>query len=355
MACGLLVALAMSIPAVQASGSTLFFSASATSPTEKLTSSTATLNITRGTTFSVYVWADMTTGQRISGLGHDIVSDNSNVTRAPGGAWYFPDNPEVGGANRWNTIFLGNDASALLLDDANFVRIGGSSLGFGTTNDETYDSATGTYRVARIDLKAVTIGTSELRLGIGSGGIAFTGQPSTTTINFGFGDAALPGDDSRRSSSTAVSTLADAIINIKSPWQNPLDPLNVDPSAGVEPLDALVIFNRLNEFDSQVLDDPTGAFAPPPYYDVDGDGTLTPLDGLVVVNFLNEQSQNLTINSLSTTSASFDAHQASVMAVPEPSAAALLGLGLGALACGAAGRGRIRGPRVRCRRQSPAL
>lgn len=346
---GGLIALAVIAAAVETSASTLFFSTSATSPTEKLTSSNATFNVARGTTFSVYIWADMTTGQRISGLGHDIVSNNPNVTRADGAVWYFPDNPQLGGADRWNTVFLGDNASSLLLDNANFVRIGGSSLGFGTTNDPTYDPTTATYRVGRIDLKAVTLGSSELRMGIGSGGISFTGQPSTTTINFGFGDTALAGDDARRNSSTALSTLPEAIVNIKSPWQNPLDPLNVDPSAGVEPLDALVIFNRLNEFDSQVLDNPTAAFAPPPYYDVDGDGALTPLDGLVVVNFLNEQSL------IPPNIASFEPQQASVMAVPEPSAAALLCCGLAAIACVVAGRRGMCRRRSRGCQASPAL
>ncbi|HEY2840405.1 MAG TPA: GEVED domain-containing protein, partial [Pirellulales bacterium] len=75
------------------------------------------------------------------------------------------------------------------------------------------------------------------------------------------------------------------------PWQNPSNPLDVDASGAVVPLDALLIINELNlGLGGTLPQSPVPPNIPPPYFDVNGDGSLTPLDALLVISFLNGQT-----------------------------------------------------------------
>jgi hypothetical protein len=74
------------------------------------------------------------------------------------------------------------------------------------------------------------------------------------------------------------------------PWQNAANPLDVDNSGQVVPLDALLVINEINQRGSRPLPPPpisSSPFSPPPYLDVTGDGFLSPLDALRVINYLN--------------------------------------------------------------------
>jgi hypothetical protein len=70
------------------------------------------------------------------------------------------------------------------------------------------------------------------------------------------------------------------------PWQNPMQPLDVNNNGFVTGLDALLIINKLNTTGPEVLPQ-----TPPPapyfFYDVTGDGRMTAIDALTVINFLN--------------------------------------------------------------------
>jgi subtilisin family serine protease len=70
------------------------------------------------------------------------------------------------------------------------------------------------------------------------------------------------------------------------PWQNPLEPLDVNNNGFITGLDALLIINKLNTTGPEVL-----PATPPPapyfFYDVSGDGRMTALDALMVINYLN--------------------------------------------------------------------
>ena len=82
--------------------------------------------------------------------------------------------------------------------------------------------------------------------------------------------------------------VADMRYGLAPPIWHHLDvPVDVDASGDVVPLDALLIVNDLNTRGARQLSDPTEGDAPPPYYDVSGDGWLTSLDALQVVNWLN--------------------------------------------------------------------
>jgi hypothetical protein len=83
---------------------------------------------------------------------------------------------------------------------------------------------------------------------------------------------------------------------LASDCQNPLNPLDVDDSGLVTPLEVLRIVNNLNGKGSRVLPPPTAACAPPPYLDVDGNGGVSSLDALLVVNALNDNPNPLAIS-----------------------------------------------------------
>ena len=83
-------------------------------------------------------------------------------------------------------------------------------------------------------------------------------------------------------------------------YQNPNNPLDVDANGFVQPKDALLIGNLLDNFDldgdgflnpNTDLGNPPPN--PPPYYDVNGDGRIGRDDASVVVNFINSSSSTL--------------------------------------------------------------
>jgi hypothetical protein len=83
-----------------------------------------------------------------------------------------------------------------------------------------------------------------------------------------------------------------------SPWQNPVQPLDVNADGQVAPLDALIIINDLNAFGPRALvpaadqaAQPVGA--PGDLIDVDGDQFVSPLDALIVINGLQQGAQAL--------------------------------------------------------------
>jgi hypothetical protein len=68
-----------------------------------------------------------------------------------------------------------------------------------------------------------------------------------------------------------------------SPWQNQLNPFDVNASGSVSGLDALLVINRLLLGQSGPL---PAVVSVPPYVDVNGDGSLSALDALAVINYL---------------------------------------------------------------------
>lgn len=65
--------------------------------------------------------------------------------------------------------------------------------------------------------------------------------------------------------------LIDAAMVTQKPWHHAHEPLDIDGSGAVVPLDALMIINRLNSIGSEQLPPPVGNQPPPPYYDANGD------------------------------------------------------------------------------------
>lgn len=208
-----------------AQASRFYFSTSATSPTEHAghvggdAGSAAAVGTNPafvgqvGDVFTVYLWAEMTSGHTIDGFGHDLLVTD---TFAPGDAigWevspaasYTVDNPVVFGLSRWAAIGKGTDTgTGFVTNDANYVKLGGSTLGVFGASDPTYHAGTNSYRVGTLTIKALAAGAAELRIGVGDAGISFPSQPSTTLVFFGFGDAGVAGDDKGTGSLLADAT-----------------------------------------------------------------------------------------------------------------------------------------------------
>ena len=69
-------------------------------------------------------------------------------------------------------------------------------------------------------------------------------------------------------------------------WQNATNRLDVNLSGLVEPLDALIVINDINQHGSRTLESKPANYSGP-LLDVNGDGSMSPLDALIVINSLN--------------------------------------------------------------------
>ncbi len=108
-------------------------------------------------------------------------------------------------------------------------------------------------------------------------------------------------DDSLLVTVTATSLTSGDTINSdfsisvglkKSPYQNPIEPRDVNGDGKITPLDALILINRLNSAGPGPLggDGARGGSGEGPiWFDVNGDGVLSPLDVLIIINWLNRR------------------------------------------------------------------
>ncbi len=119
------------------------------------------------------------------------------------------------------------------------------------------------------------------------GGITFRAWDQTSGTNGGTADTSTNGGSTAFSSATLSANIRVAPASSSAPWQNPVNPDDVNDDGAVTPIDALTIINELNNVGEHVLPTPTAGDQPPPYYDVNGDGSVTPLDALDVINYLN--------------------------------------------------------------------
>ncbi len=88
-----------------------------------------------------------------------------------------------------------------------------------------------------------------------------------------------------------VSDAATIEIVSASPWQNEVNPTDVDGDQGASPLDVLELINQINAntFPGGVLPERVSG-GQQSFYDPDGDGRVGPLDVLMVINELNRVS-----------------------------------------------------------------
>jgi RHS repeat-associated protein len=110
----------------------------------------------------------------------------------------------------------------------------------------------------------------------------FPGEPghtyrfySVARDNVGLEEAAPPPD--------TFDTLTTVL---RFPWQNPVEPCDVNGQDGVTPLDVLLIINFINAHPGFV-GLPGSPAVPPPFYNVNGDNAIVPLDVLLVINYIN--------------------------------------------------------------------
>ena len=88
-----------------------------------------------------------------------------------------------------------------------------------------------------------------------------------------------------------VATVSISVILDPFPWQNPINPLDVNNDGKVSPIDVLLVVSDINKNGSRNLPNPPIApNTPPPFLDVSGDGRLSPVDALAIITFLNAPS-----------------------------------------------------------------
>jgi hypothetical protein len=154
-------------------------------------------------------------------------------------------------------IARGHGGSTVLLD----------SLKVGPDVRVTTD-ALGAFQFPHLD-----VGTYQIRVLVGAGQTLTAPASGTRTVSL---DA-----------NGQVGNADFGVWPAGSPWQNSLNPHDVNDDGFVTPLDALQILNKLNEGGARALL-PTDGYSP--YVDASGDGTLAPGDVLLVINEINRQA-----------------------------------------------------------------
>ncbi len=102
---------------------------------------------------------------------------------------------------------------------------------------------------------------------------------------------------SRLDQRTISDSLPLQVVRPLSPWQNPLDPLDVDGDGIISLRDPLIIINELNKEGIRILPPVTDG-EPNHRIDVNGDGKITPVDVLIILNHLNENGISSASGSL---------------------------------------------------------
>ncbi len=142
-----------------------------------------------------------------------------------------------------------------------------------------------------------TTATGEVSFGDG-----FSARADGTLVKFGIDTKGIPagsyefrlvgtaaGDSSFVGSAggTVEQVIGNGTLQVRSIWQNPDNPNDVNADGDITPLDALLVLNELNKQGTYQVEMPTSEHVPPPYFDVTGDGFVSPADALGPINCLN--------------------------------------------------------------------
>lgn len=145
------------------------------------------------------------------------------------------------------------------------TEIGLDNLRYGVAT-QTETSASGIFRFA-----GIPDGQYRLNLAAENLTFAYPGSGELVTIANG-----------------QVSSIAAGFIRVRSPWNNPADAFDVNGDGSVEPVDALMVLNRVSRTGTGTLRNPEqlGHFV-----DTNNDGVLTPLDALLVLNEIGRRNR----------------------------------------------------------------
>lgn len=113
-------------------------------------------------------------------------------------------------------------------------------------------------------------------------------QLGSTSITVSISDAGDDGLFETVDDRKVMRTFQLDIVALLNPWQNPINPFDVDGDNILSATDALIVINAINRGGLGLLPERTSAV--PPYYDVDGSGSLEPIDVLIIINELNRQA-----------------------------------------------------------------
>lgn len=225
---------------------------------------TATINATTGTiTYNA------------NGLGEDsftyTIADDTGLASIPATVTV-------------SSLGLGSGNSPVALDDSFSTREGTAVEIDIVANDTDIDGEVLADQITIIEPSAV-------------GSVSIIEDSVTFTPVLGFiGEATF--SYQVRDNDLLASNTAEVTIDITErdfPFQNPINPLDVDPDGFIIPRDALIIINEINN--RQFSDPVTGELAsnpdpgsvPEAFFDVNGDGFVAAIDVLQIINFINDQ------------------------------------------------------------------
>lgn len=157
--------------------------------------------------------------------------------------------------------------------------------------EATPGAVVGTVTVSDQDQQAYNFTVSDGRFEVVAGELKLRdGQTVSKTVDpnlqFTVTATSVTGND------TISSSVAVTVVERKSPFQNPVDPRDVNGDGKVSPLDALILINHINSSGAGPVGRNTplgGSGEAQIWVDVNGDGRLSPIDILLIINFLNRR------------------------------------------------------------------
>ena len=138
----------------------------------------------------------------------------------------------------------------------------------------------------------VTVAPTEFAAGANSPAAGSVDLLTVITHEFGhfLGFEDIPPEEA--DNQIMASELAEGTRRVTMAWQNPTDPLDVNDDNDISPIDALIIFNTLND----QLFGPTGRLPIPEaegdrrFLDTSGDGVVSAIDALQIINHINDEA-----------------------------------------------------------------
>jgi hypothetical protein len=99
---------------------------------------------------------------------------------------------------------------------------------------------------------------------------------------------ALGSSSFRRADGSSIEEIIkNGTLQVRSIWQNPDDPNDINNDGRISPLDVLLLLNELSKYGARELEMPSSGEELTAFYDVDGDGHRSPKDVLSIINCLN--------------------------------------------------------------------
>ncbi len=288
---------------------TLLFGIDGPIPESKITYGSASITITgppvaENDTYSMDEDGELSVSESLGVLGNDSDDDNDDLTAVlvdgpddgslqfnDNGSFLYTPNPDFSGTDQFT--YVANDGAF----DSNTATV---TIAVAGSNDQPV-AVDDQYSVFRNEVLTVNAAAGVVANDYDADGDTLDADlvewPNHGTVTLDDDGAFIytpqtdfGGHDQftyRVSDGTVPSNIATVDINVYFGWQNPTHPVDVNGDGYASPVDALLVFNDLEQNGTRTLPNPpVPPHTAPPFFDVNGDGVVSSFDARKVVDDL---------------------------------------------------------------------